>query len=432
MKYPLLIASVFALTTTATAQNNGSNSPYSRYGFGLLNDRISAASTAMAGTGYAWRGGSEVNFKNPASYSAIDSLSFIFDAGLSLQNANIKQGGQSINARNTSIDYITVGFRGARHLGFSLGMMPFSTIGYSMNDKRKWTSATGDVVETDKHNGTGGLHQVYLGVGWKPFRGFSLGVNAGYLWGDMTHTTLASFSDASISTRRRQYDSHVKTYMVNLGVQYEHQINKKNSVILGLTYNFGHKAKGYADYYDQQLQNNVYTGDTVSLHNGFELPHTFGVGLTWNYDNHLRVAADYTLQKWSKVQYPSLSKISGGYTYTADKGQFTDLSRYSVGAEYIVNPDGYRWYNRIRYRLGAAYTTPYTKVNGGNGPRDYQVNLGVGIPIINMHSNRCVLNLAAGFEHVAPQVHGALKENYMRFSIGVTFNESWFNKWKAQ
>ena len=77
MKYPLLIASALALTTTAMAQNNGSNSPYSRYGFGLLNDRHSAASTALSGTGYGWRGGTEVNFKNPASFSAIDSLSFI-------------------------------------------------------------------------------------------------------------------------------------------------------------------------------------------------------------------------------------------------------------------------------------------------------------------------------------------------------------------
>lgn len=432
MKYPLLIASALALTTTAIAQNNGSNSPYSRYGFGLLNDRQSATSTAMSGTGYGWRGGTEVNFKNPASFSAIDSLSFIFDVGLSLQNANIKQGNQSVNARNTSIDYITVGFRGARHLGFSLGMIPYSTIGYSMNDKRTWTASTGDVTETNVHNGSGGLQQVYLGVGWEPFRGFSFGVNGGYLWGDMEHNIVASFSDATINTRRRAYDSHVKTYTVNFGLQYEQRINKKNSIILGLTYGFGHKTQGYANYYDQQLQNKVYVGDTLSLRNGFELPHTYGVGFTWNYNNRLRVAADYTLQEWSKVQYPTLSTSTSGYTYTAKTGQFTDLSKYSLGAEYIVNPDGYRWYNRIRYRLGAAYTTPYTKVNGSDGPRNYQVSAGVGIPIVNSHSNRCILNLAAGFEHVAPQISGSLKENYMRFSIGVTFNENWFNKWKAQ
>ena len=33
---------------------------------------------------------------NPASYSAVDSLSFIFDAGLSLQLTNFDEGGHKL------------------------------------------------------------------------------------------------------------------------------------------------------------------------------------------------------------------------------------------------------------------------------------------------------------------------------------------------
>ena len=87
-----------------------------------------------------------------------------------------------------------------------------------MNDKRTWTASTGDVTETEAHNGNGGLQQVYLGVGWEPFRGFSFGVNGGYLWGDMEHNIVASYSDPTINTRRRTYDAHVKTYTVTIWI----------------------------------------------------------------------------------------------------------------------------------------------------------------------------------------------------------------------
>lgn len=31
----------------------------------------------------------------------------------------------------------------------------------------------------------------------------------------------------------------------------------------------------------------------------FKMPHTFGAGLTYVYDNRLTIGVDYTLQKWN-------------------------------------------------------------------------------------------------------------------------------------
>lgn len=39
------------------------------------------------------------------------------------------------------------------------------------------------------------------------------------------------------------------------------------------------------------------TGDTIP--NPFKMPHTFGIGLTYVYDNRLTIGVDYTLQKWN-------------------------------------------------------------------------------------------------------------------------------------
>lgn len=58
------------------AQNN-TNSPYTRYGYGHLADQGSSNSKAMGGVAYGLRDGTQVNFANPASYTAVDSLTFI-------------------------------------------------------------------------------------------------------------------------------------------------------------------------------------------------------------------------------------------------------------------------------------------------------------------------------------------------------------------
>ena len=157
----LAVAMLAALPFGATAQTNGSNSPYSRYGFGLLGDGGNAFNKGMSGTAYGMRNGKELNTKNPASYAAIDSLTFLFDFGLSLQNGNFSQNGQKTNAHNTSIDYITAGFRMAPRLGMTLGLVPYSTIGYNTNREQQSMSEDGlsQITRTSTFSGDGGLHE---------------------------------------------------------------------------------------------------------------------------------------------------------------------------------------------------------------------------------------------------------------------------------
>ena len=69
------------ITSFTFAQSNGSNSSYSRFGLGLLNEQSQGFNRAMAGVAQGYQSGKQVNMLNPASYSAIDSLSFIFDVG---------------------------------------------------------------------------------------------------------------------------------------------------------------------------------------------------------------------------------------------------------------------------------------------------------------------------------------------------------------
>lgn len=56
-------AALAVLPLCVAAQTNGSNSPYSRYGFGLLGDGGNAFNKGMSGTAYAMRNGKEINTK---------------------------------------------------------------------------------------------------------------------------------------------------------------------------------------------------------------------------------------------------------------------------------------------------------------------------------------------------------------------------------
>ena len=65
----------------------------------------------MNGLAYGFHEHSQVNYMNPASYASVDSLSFIFDAGVSLQLTNFEEKGKKINAQNADIEYVVASFR---------------------------------------------------------------------------------------------------------------------------------------------------------------------------------------------------------------------------------------------------------------------------------------------------------------------------------
>ena len=92
MKNRLLCGvAVMAFAAVSMAQS-GTNSPYSQYGIGLLADQSQGFSRGMNGAGLGLRMGNVVNTLNPASYSAVDSLTMIFDMGISGQVTNFKEG----------------------------------------------------------------------------------------------------------------------------------------------------------------------------------------------------------------------------------------------------------------------------------------------------------------------------------------------------
>lgn len=393
--------------------DNGINSPYSRYGVGILADQGMGISRQMSGLGYALRSHRFINIQNPASFSEADTLTMLFEAGFSMQNVNFKEGNKRINARNASFDYVAIQFRLCKNLGMSAGFLPYSNVGYAFSSS---SQDKDDALNkhTDTYSGTGGLYQPYIGLGWRPMPWLAAGVMGSYIYGDITHQVVYEFPNST--SRSTIYNASIKSYKVDFGLQFIAKMANKHELTLGATYSLGHRLNA-----DVTLNNS-------EIPDGFSLPHTFGAGLAYKYDERLTVGADYTFQNWSTSTF--FDKTDNNESI----GLGTNRSKISLGAEYSPNRISKNLFKMMSYRAGVHYAQPYTKINGKEGCDEYGVSAGISIPFYNSNNSYShgTLHISGQFVHLAPRSAGLITENYLRINIGITFNESWFMKLRVR
>lgn len=431
MKRTLGIALMAAICAGASAQS-GTNSPYSQFGLGLLSEQTSGFSRGMNGLGLGFHEGNQVNYLNPASYARIDSLTFIFDAGLSLHLTNFAENGKKKNAKNAYLEYVVAGFRAGKGLGFSFGFVPYTNVGYNYSTTGSITTSSGTTTYTNGYAGNGGLHQVYVGVGWEPLKGLALGANVSYLWGNYNRSFLNSYSDASAKTVAHYYTVDVRSYKADFGAQYTARISAKNRLTLGITFSPGHKIGGQPalNVISTNSQTNVSDTTTYGGDMKLSIPTTFGVGAMWNHDQKWKIGVDYTLQKWASLQYPDYVVDNHVATYALRDQMFSDRHKLTLGGDYCPATTGRGLFRRIHYRAGVSYATPYVKIQGNEGPKELSASLGFSMPIINGYNNRSQLNVSA--QWVRSSAKNYIRENIFRINVGLTFNERWFMKWKAE
>ncbi len=424
---------VVVTAASAMAQTNGSNSSYSRFGLGTLNDQSQGFNRGMGGVSQGMASGQIVNMLNPASYAVIDSLTFIFDVGMGMQYGHFKQGANTINARNTSLEYVNAGFHIAKGLGMSFGFVPYTTIGYNFDTETRvgsdYTSSQ-TITTTTTYYGNGGLHEIYLGMGWNPFAGLSIGVNGGYIWGDFNHSLTQRFyegssQDATFNTQNMSWESDIRTYKVDIGAQYPIKLTSRDWLTLGGTVTIGHSIKNKVE-----MLRYTSLGDTIqnAQYDAFDLPYTVSAGFSWRHGENITIAADYTWEKWDGCRVPVSKTTATDTEIEIRTDQYLNRHKVNVGAEYVRDPLSRRYTPRIRYRIGATYSTPYVKVNDEDGPKEYSVTAGIALPLSN--AGKSVLNVSLEWMKRAPNTSTMITENYFALHLGVTFNERWFMKWK--
>lgn len=408
MKLSKIIALAATAFMVSSVAAQVSTTPYSKVGYGILSDNASGIQRSMGGVGYAMQNGRAINVMNPASYSQVDSLTFLWDVGLDITNVWSKEGKESSHALGGGLDYITSQFRLAKHLGGSFGLIPYSSVGYSFGSDIEGGS--------EYRTGSGGLLQLYAGVGYEPIKNLSVGANVAYLFGTTTNTNTLTSSSTSMFQRVMQ----VRDYNLNVGVQYALPINKDNKVIVGATYSPKKSLHGntWGSYYDTQ-DTKLDSVGYCSLSGKYEQPHTIGAGVSYMYRNNFMIEADFTYQDWSKVKYQVLEG------FESSNMKFDTRWKAAAGIQFTPNIRA-SYLGVMKFRVGGFYNHDYINIMGNN-VKDYGATFGVGFPVPGVNG-KTTINL--GFEWKRRQASPVklIQEDYFNVTLGINFNEVWF--WK--
>jgi len=210
-----VVGFVFLLCFATVSAQTLLNSPYSRFGLGEIRSRTSSASVAMGGTSLAFQSATAVNFANPASYIAYDSMAALFDVAFSYKNQTLTAA--SVQKGSTIyFDYLAFGLSVSKWWKTSLGFQPFSTMSYTINT----VEVTDSNSITTSFWGEGGINELYWGNAFKLFNNFSIGFNASYLFGEYSRNRKVESTDNFFANSNTSSSNQIKGFLLTLGTQY--------------------------------------------------------------------------------------------------------------------------------------------------------------------------------------------------------------------
>lgn len=395
-----ILACACAMVCTISAMGqNATSSPSSRFALGEMNDNIPGEYRAMGGVSTGMRRNTAINPSQPASYTAFDTLTFMFDIAGSVMWTNYSDASGKRNKANGNLEYIMLGFPlWKQHIAFSAGVLPYSTMGYGFMLASDGFSHPYNV----NYSGEGTITQAYGGLSFNICDWVALGANFYYMFGNLQNLTALTFSDASLQSSMMYRRMDISSWRGRYGMQFFHTFGD-HKIVLGGVFESKLPLKG------EYLQYELNTIDSVLVKSdGFELPMTWSAGFSYTYANRATIALDYTRQNWSDALYfGSLNTLS-------------DRGRWSMGFEYRHNPMSRKYVDQVRWRVGATVLDSYVQTSG---KKDFALSVGFGLPLHNVST---MINATIEYNHRSSAIN--MSENVLKLTINAAINETWFFK----
>lgn len=404
----LFIVFLFLISFSGFGQNT--ISPYSIFGPGEIQTGGFGTNKGMGGAGIALESGNYLNNLNPASYAGMDSLRLVLEFGLEGKMYGISSANESTSGFEGNLAYLALGFKYTPWMAGSFGMVPFSSVGYSI-DRTNYVEGM-DHQYISNYQGSGGISRFYFSNAVKLLKRLSLGVNASYMFGPLVQEEYIEPTTIVPDLMIERKDFLRSTYF-DFGLQYKFSTPK-------LDYSFG-ATYAFEQSLDSKHITTVYDNSSTLLSYNEEntdylvIPDIIGVGLGIKSDRNM-FALDYTFQNWSGVQYPIQSD------------DFTDSHKIVFGAELnpwehrIINP----FYKNWTYRFGVGYESSYLKF-GDSSVIDKNITLGLSIPLYGALS-KIDFSITGGMNGTTS--NNLVQEKYLKFNIGFSLNEIAFVKRK--
>ena len=425
------------LQMSAKAQEN---SPYSRYGLGDLTPNHNVFTRGMGGISAGVAERNVINFTNPASLSVIGNT--IFDVGTEIDYRILKSTNpaKKFTSANTYVSYLQLGFplttpkmlKKGITWGMSLGLKPVSKINYKIEKNERLTAI--DSINT-LYEGSGGVNQLHLGTGIR-YKNLSIGINAGYMFGSKDYSTKLTLINDSIFYYLSNSENKTTFggFFINGGLQYDFTLakdaknNTTKSLRLGVYGNLQQNLKANSDLIREIIiydpNGNQFQLDSVyaekNVKGKIKFPAMVAAGAVYE-DAHWMLGADFEYGNWASYRYyGQTDAVQNNWTVR-------------VGTQYYpakINTPVKKYFNFVKYRAGFYYGPDYIKTNANRA--EYGFTVGAGMPLtslrrISYSGEYVVLNTGLEFGSRGNKQTN-VRENLVRFSIGVSMNARWFQK----
>jgi len=410
---------LFLFAAGFASGQGGTVSPYSRFGLGDLQFGGFVNEIGMGGVSTAMRNPIHLNYSNPASYTSLRFTTF--ETAVKTQLVRFESQDVTGKSSSTSVSYIAFGvplFKGKG--GASFGLVPYSDIGYDVRDR----VVVDPVGRVDYYfKGSGGLNRFYIGGAYTLFKNLSLGVNASYLFGTLQRIRMIEFADEKYAFNTQSISSTgIHDLYFNYGLQYVCRFKKDQQLTLGasgaLTSNMHSSSDLLTVNYVLSSFGTTSNKDTVEIifdqKGKTVLPLYYTVGLVYKKGEKWVAGIDYAYQNWSNFEsFGSNDSLNDSYKLAAGIQLTPDYTGTML--------------KRMQYRIGGRYAQTYLMLKG-KPINEYAVSAGFGIPIRMKFPPRIMpsINFAIEAGQRGTKSDNLLKEQYVRFHLGISISEEWF------
>lgn len=428
----VLLLSVFliiSISVSAQEGTYGAYSPYSIFGIGDMSQEGTAYNKSMGGVGIATRNRKHINYLNPASITARDSLSFMADFGLVQNNKFFAQGDLRSGNNTFNIYNFVMTFPIWRTSAFMVGLTPYSDVGYDFSSIETNPEIIGNTgnISYDSY-GKGSVYQAFIGAGVTFWKKLSVGAEMIYYFGNLDKVTNMDYSDVSYRSLNSGSELMLRGTTGKFGLQYEQKLSGNVSMVVGTTYKLGTDMKGFATNYRYANQSSVtdtlkYNVDTLAR-SGVRFGDELGIGIAFKGGEKWSAEFNYLRSDWRN----SGMDDTPGFSAIGDsKFSSTVSNSFRAGFEIVPNRNDIRYYfKRCAYRAGVYYDQAYYKLDG-HSVNSMGLTFGITLPVYKntLHNG---ISLGVDIGQRASTRYDMIRERYVKFVIGFDIHDIWFIK----
>lgn len=413
-----LLFFLLGITLVVNSQTS-TNSPYSGFGFGELTGTNSVQIKSAGNIPSAYRSSQVVNFLNPASYTAFDTTSFIFEGAFDIRYQSLKTTSLKEDGISSSIGYLLFGFPLTKWAKCSFGIVPLSRTGYRITDEDT-DPGIGKIGYS--FQGSGGINQFYLGSGFQISRSLSIGANVSYIFGTLDKNEKIFFPDSIYMSGTKIEKSYaVGDFLLSYGIQYHKEFNNDFIFTAGAAFNLKTNLDSKETYLARSFIG-TFSGvenftDTVLYRKDESLnivyPSGFHSGISIRKKGKWLAGIDFSQRKWTEYKLSGISD-SLENTYKLAAGGEVTPSNSSVDS----------YWKRCTYRFGMNYEKSYLNFRDDQ-LNAFGINFGMSLPIRKTKSS---LNFGFEVNNLGTTEKNLIHENNFNFTFGVSIYEWWFIK----